>query len=623
MVRFQNFGKYEIVRKLGRSLTDVYLARDTEANRPVVLKLIEHARDEHTQVVIEAERRGAALQARLHDLDTRILQIYEYGEDNGCFFVAMEYCEGRTLAEIVQAERRLEPKRAARYAAEMCSQLGTLHSFVSDMNGRQTAVVHGDIKPSNVQIGPGDALRLLDFGIAKVISSTHNLTHHTLGSPSYCSPERISRSQVDQHSDLWAAGVTLYEMVAGAPPYQAQDTRKLENLIQSRRPPRALPPHCPAALKAIVAKALAGDLERRYPSAGAFGHDLEAFLANRLTVAERERQTPWFTNATLEKHRPEANRAARPVVRSGRSWTDFANLVALLAGILAGLLLFIPIGSYYRFSLAAGGLRAPKDYAHQDARVVAADWNVYKQLKTSNHFMDFRWSLDGLNAAMSDHLVGAASDILYAYLHTTGPPLSRADLAKASLCLRHALEIDPQNAKAKGELSLCTGYLDVSRAHPDFAQAIYKFEEAEWYLPRLADPHLALARIFVYQFHNAGRAVAEFHLAEQLGYKLGPRETEQEADAYLFRAESELSRAKQASAKARIERAKWLELARDDMERARNLYEPIVGFANVSTNLEQLDQDREEQSKLQMEEVRLVTPRPRPVRHAPRVRRWQ
>ncbi len=246
---FDKFGKYDITRKLSRSMTDVYLAHDTEAQKPVVLKLIEQLPDEYTQTIIEAERRGALLQKQLHATDRRILEIYEFGEQNGCFFVAMEYFAGRTLAEILQVEKQFEAKRAAHYASEICSQLRTLHSFHSNLNGRNIAIVHGDVKPSNVQISPRDELRLLDFGIAKVITSTHNLTHHNLGSPSYCSPERISSSQVDQQSDLWALGVSLYEMVAGMPPYQAQDTRRLENLIQSRRPPRPLPESCPAGTK--------------------------------------------------------------------------------------------------------------------------------------------------------------------------------------------------------------------------------------------------------------------------------------------------------------------------------------------------------------------------------------
>ena len=187
------------------------------------------------------------IQKRLREVDSRILEVYDYGDANGCFFVAMEYVEGRSIADIIQTEKRLDPSRAARYARDVCNQLQPLHSYLTEIDGRKRAVVHADIKPSNIQIGTNDQVRLLDFGIAKAITFTHNLTHHNLGSPSYCSPERLLKGQVDPHVDLWAVGVSLYEMVAGSPPYQAQTTRKLENLIQSRRPPRALPANCPAA----------------------------------------------------------------------------------------------------------------------------------------------------------------------------------------------------------------------------------------------------------------------------------------------------------------------------------------------------------------------------------------
>jgi len=641
MLHLQTFGKYQIVRKLSRSMTDVYLATDTETNRPIVLKLIEHSRDEYTQVVIEAEKRGALLQTQLHQLDPRILEVYEYGEQNGCFFVAMEYFEGRTLAQILQAERRLDPARAARYAAEICSQLKTLHSFVSDVNGRQTAVVHGDVKPANVQIGAQDRLRLLDFGIAKVITSTHNLTHHNLGSPSYCSPERISRSQVDQHSDLWAAGVTLYEMLAGSPPYQAQTTRKLENLIQSRRQPRALPPDCPTPLKTIVAKALAGDLERRYQSAAAFGSDLAAFLDGKRTLADRERDergraenghgAAWNANATIEKRPTEPRPTeARPAPAPSkvattsllRAWTNFPTVIALLAGILVGLLVFIPLAYHYRLTSSAASLRAPKDYAHHDLKSLNSDWRLYNELKTGNYLG--LWSPgESLDAAMHEHLVNAADDILESFRHSTDQQLSDFDWTKARLCLEDAREIQPADSKTKGELALIIGYLDLAQKPPQTARAIDSFHKAEWYSPRLPDPHLGLARIYVYEFHNVGRAVAELHQANQLGYKLGPREIEQQADGYLFRAEFELGRAKRTPSSARQDRSKWLQLAHDDMERARNLYEPIAGYSNVSTNLEQLHQDRDEQAKLQMENVQLVTARPRPVKHYASTHRWQ
>src|SRR5947209_5264559 len=183
MTHFSTFGKYEIIRKLSRSMTDVYLAYDPELERKAVLKIIEHSRDDFTQLIIEAERRGAELQEQLHKLDSRILEIYDFGEQSNCFFVAMQYFEGRTVAEVLKSEGPLDARRAALYSAEICNQLRSLHSFVSDIDGHKTAVVHGDIKPSNVQLGPEGEIRLLDFGIAKVITFTHNLTHHNLGSP--------------------------------------------------------------------------------------------------------------------------------------------------------------------------------------------------------------------------------------------------------------------------------------------------------------------------------------------------------------------------------------------------------------------------------------------------------
>ena len=410
MVQAEKFGRYEIVRKLSRSMTDVYLARDTGLGRLVVLKIIEPSGDEFTKLAIEAESRGALIQKQLRSLDSRILEIYEFGEINNCFFVAMEYFEGRTLAEILKADRVLEPKRAARYSAEICDQLKILHSFLSEMQGRRTAVVHGDIKPSNIQIGANDQLRLLDFGIAKVITATHNLTHHNLGSPSYCSPERLRKGQVDQHADLWAVGVSLYEMVSGSPPYQAEDTRKLENLIQSARPPRALPERCPQGIKAVIGKALAGDLSRRYQSADDFENDLRAYIEDRPTVASREKAATWISNETIERQPSEGSTKLaanpppkKPAPKPPRRHSDVANLaVALLAGALAGLVLFIPIGYYYH---ATRPLRSAKDYAHQDIALLNSDWKLYQNLDPKHSAVARFWPGLSIDDQMKSNLV--------------------------------------------------------------------------------------------------------------------------------------------------------------------------------------------------------------------------
>jgi eukaryotic-like serine/threonine-protein kinase len=243
-------GRYEIVRRLGRSMTDVYLALDGVENRKVALKIVRMGGDRTSQLIIEAERRGAGIQRQMQALDPRVVEIYEIGEQDGYFFVAMQYVEGRNLASILREDHVVPATRAAVIALEVCEQLVKFHC------GR-TAVVHGDIKPSNILLGVRDTVRLLDFGIAKTLRADGSPTAHNFGSPSYCSPERLSRSEVDQQSDLWAVGATLYEMLTGKPPYQAGNTRKLEGIIRSKRPPGAIPPACPRGLRFITMKALA------------------------------------------------------------------------------------------------------------------------------------------------------------------------------------------------------------------------------------------------------------------------------------------------------------------------------------------------------------------------------
>src|SRR5215469_3409060 len=292
MIAPARLGRYEIVRPIGKSMTDVYLAIDTVENRKAALKLIRPDEDSTARLVMEAERRGAAIQKEIGGLDPRVVQIYDFGDLDGYFYVAMQYVEGRTLAEVLKADTVVDANRAAVITLEICEQLAKFHA-------RQSAVVHGDIKPSNIHLGPNDTVRLLDFGIAKTLRANGDATIHHFGSPSYCAPERLTRSQVDEQSDLWALGATLYEMLMGLPPYRAQDTHKLENLIRSKRPPRALPPSCPKGLRAIVTKALAPDPVRRYETAAAMQADLQAFLEHGTTAAEIEQRTSWKAGATI------------------------------------------------------------------------------------------------------------------------------------------------------------------------------------------------------------------------------------------------------------------------------------------------------------------------------------
>jgi len=639
----KRFGSYQIIRKLARGMTDVYLAFDAETSRYAVLKIVEESPDALTQLILEAERRGAELQRQLHDADSRVIEVYEYGEKDGYFFIAMQYIEGRTVAQILTEEKRIEPARAARFAVEILSQLAKLHSFTAEIDGQPRSVVHADIKPSNIQIGGDDEVRLLDFGIAKAITFTHSRTHMSLGSPSYCSPERLSRGQVDLHADLWAVGVTLFEMVAGSPPYQAEDTRKLEALIRSRRPPRALPEGCPPAIKAILNKALAGDLHLRYVSAAAFESDLRLFLQDRPTVAETERRTAWRSNPTLEKprfHFPERVTSMAATVKQSvlklkpdqatRVASVLSILVALCWGLLAGLLVCVPAGFYYRFWRDSAPLRRGADYTRSSIAAINSDWDLFQRVRRQSSFLGELSPAMRLGPALRSGLLQTADEIIEAYRDSSDPAIRDFDWSKAKVCLDHVSEIDRNDRATRGKLALANGYLNLIRADAEqkdareasIQAAQQNFKEAASLLPRSPDPHLGLVRIYVYSLKNMGQAMAELREAEHLGFKPGPRELEQQADGYRFRATTELAEARKAHGSSSANEERYLRLAQRDFERARELYEPIIGFSNVSLELRQVDDDDRAR-----QELNDALKKPPPVKHprkpVRRTARWQ
>ena len=177
------------------------------------------------------------------------------------------------------------------------------------------------------------------------------------------------------------------------------------------------------------------------------------------------------------------------------------------------------------------------------------------------------------------------------------------------MCLRHALEMDRTDRIAQGKLELANGYVNLERANSDqneqrrtFVDAAQaNFAEAATLNPRSPDPHLGLARIYVYYAKNVGKAIAELHEAQRLGFQLGPRETEQEADGYRFRASVELSEAQKFRGASRAMEERYLRMAQRDFTRARELYEPILGFSNVNVALHQVDD--EDLTRQQLDDV--------------------
>ena len=286
---FKQVGPYEILRQIGHGgMAVVFLALDTRAKQRVALKLVQQGTDREAQEIVEAEQFGAELQKRFSERGAHVPAVYEYGidQDSGYFYVAMEYLDGENLSEVV-SHGPLPPARAAEIAVELARFLEDAHAFEAVINGRNLqSLLHLDLKPRNVRITSAQEVKVLDFGTAKALSLSRKVTRNDFGSVAYLSPERLETGEVDARADLWALGVVLYEMLRGAPPFQAADTRRLERLILARRPPPSLMERCPAGLAAIVSKLLDPRSSERYASAREIREDLERFKAGRQTRAE-------------------------------------------------------------------------------------------------------------------------------------------------------------------------------------------------------------------------------------------------------------------------------------------------------------------------------------------------
>jgi tetratricopeptide (TPR) repeat protein len=376
-----------------------------------------------------------------------------------------------------------------------------------------------------------------------------------------------------------------------------------------------LPDDIPPPLRAVIAKALAGDINHRYHSAEEFERDLRAFLEKRVPIATGQKVS-WEANATVQKNGVPAIRqqsrptkltsrpvSAVPLKRQSRKRRLVVSTLAIahLAGILAGLLMLLPVAYYYRISKATEPLRSKRDYAHDSPQTLASDWTLYQSLKDRNSLLGPFSPVIWAEAAFRDNLISAGDNILDGYRTSSDTRLSDFDWLRARACLRHALEIDPSDTKAKGKLALAEGYLNMVQypRPPRVSLSIDSFRQASTYLPKSPDSHLGLARLYVYGFRNIGEAMPEFQQAERLGYQLGPREATQEADGYLYRSEWELGQARKAISTNTEEADKWIAMSRADADRASSLYEPLVGYSNVSANIKQIYEDRAEQERLQ------------------------
>jgi hypothetical protein len=650
----RDFGTYRLIRRLGRGgVADVYLARNTATGAEVALKLVEQTPDRDSREICEAERRGAVLQQQFSLVDGHVPQVHGCWSIEGHFCIEMEYVDGEDLAERI-ARGAMTPGEAAWVAAEVCDFLRKAHVFeavVDDTDLR--GIIHGDIKPKNVRINSAGKVKVLDFGIAKGLSLSRKLTRNDFGSLAYLSPERLDSGKVDIHVDFWSVGVVLYEMLAGAPPFEADSNSNLEALIRRREPPPPLPSSCPPALARIVLKMLAGDLRRRYQSAADIRSDLQAFRAGYETRADRgwlaeseaeaTRRTspggpgdpvrPETTRRTVRANGadavseatgrtvPPANGAALPVeppplVPAARAPGPQPNQTAP-TGAPRGVLATFRLWAAVMAMILGAGVIANEAIIWSAARDLRVSVATGQGSEMHTHWLGYQdlanrsllgIGLIGVRSPLKERLLAQADRVIAGYRQdeTTS---REAQWRSAVTWLSDALHLDPGDRSATARLRYCEGQLlridaDAQRRRKQpyaetLQEAVARFQEASRLDTRWADPYLALARTYVYGLDNIDAALSAMREAEQRGYRPGNRELMQLADGYRSRADR--MRREAAAADMQEQERACLRKAADDYTQAIDIYGKAIGFGEASSAM-RLSQARRDDVRRRLDE---------------------
>ena len=258
----ERIGRYQVIERIGRgAMGVVYRARDEAMGRDVALKVLTADLEDDPDIRTRFAREAQAAASLSHP---NIITIFDVGEDDDRFFIVMELLRGRTLKDFLKQPEGVRIERKVDLMMQMCAGLGAAH---------KASVFHRDMKPGNIFVRADGILKILDFGVARLASSSMTASGFIVGTPDYMSPEQVRGADIDARSDIFSLGGVFYFMLAGRKPFPASDLPTLFRQIQNDDAP-ALNADVLPELTGIVMKALSKEPDARYRTCQELSADL-------------------------------------------------------------------------------------------------------------------------------------------------------------------------------------------------------------------------------------------------------------------------------------------------------------------------------------------------------------
>ncbi len=317
--------RYEIIERIGGGgMAIVYKARDGFLNRRVAVKVLRAQFADDEDFVRRFRHEAQAAASLSHP---NIVSIYDVGEEDGIYYIIMEYVDGQTLKERITEAAPLSGQEVVSIALQIGQALSHAH---------QNKIIHRDIKPHNIMIGKDGRVKVTDFGIARAAStSTLTTTGSIVGSVHYFSPEQARGGLIDEKSDIYSLGVVLYEMLTAKVPFEGESpiSVALKHVQEQVVPPKEMNPKVPEGLSRVVMKALRKTQSERYQTVGEFLVDLQ-----RAAQGEKIPELPPDLAPTLVMQGPliprSKGRRLRPgAARAVRVAAIVVAAVALIVGL--------------------------------------------------------------------------------------------------------------------------------------------------------------------------------------------------------------------------------------------------------------------------------------------------